>query len=77
MVVARPLCSLMLLAVFFLIGWVCVQWPGVFVGFGLSLTIFSAQAVIYSFGHLPGFAARQREEGPAPDTGLTQKRKDM
>ncbi|BAR05629.1 hypothetical protein HMPREF0620_0489 [Parascardovia denticolens DSM 10105 = JCM 12538] len=77
MVVARPLCSLMLLAVFFLIGWVCVQWPGVFVGFGLSLTIFSAQAVVYSFGHLPGFAARQREEGPAPENGLTQKKEDM
>lgn len=62
MVVAHPLCSLMLLCTIFLIGWVCCRWPGVFVGFGFSLLVFAGQAVVYSFGHLPGFSPSKQEE---------------
>lgn len=62
MVVARPLCSLMLLCTIFLIGWVCCRWSGVFVGFGFSLLVFAGQAVVYSFGHLSGFSPSKQEE---------------
>lgn len=58
MIVARPLCSLILLALDAITVWAYVKWPGLAVAFGLSLPVFAASLTIYSYAHLPGLDAR-------------------
>ena len=54
MVIARPLCSLMIAALFVVTAWAYVTWPGLAVAFGVSVPVFAAMMAIYSFGRLPG-----------------------
>ncbi|OZG62049.1 drug resistance transporter EmrB/QacA subfamily [Bifidobacterium lemurum] len=54
MVVARPLCSLMLALLLLLVVWAYYTWPGLMVAFGVAAPAFAAMGAIYSFGRLPG-----------------------
>lgn len=64
MVIARPLCTLVTVAVVLLTTWAWYTWPGVLVTFGLSLPAFAVVVAVFSFGRIPGFDAREttREE---------------
>lgn len=63
MVVARPLCSLMLAAVTALVAFAYWKLPGLGVALGLALPVFAALAVIYSWGRLPGMDVRDGRTG--------------
>jgi len=65
MVIARPLCTVMTMAVLVLTVWAWYTWPGVLVTFGFALPAFAVVLVVYSFGRLPGMDARERAH-PAP-----------
>jgi uncharacterized membrane protein YesL len=54
MVVARPLCSFMLLILTGLVMWAYVKWPGLAIAFGVAIPTFAAVMTVYSFGKLPG-----------------------
>lgn len=54
MVVARPLCSLFIVAVLLITAFVYVKWPGVLVAFGIAIPIFAITMAIYSWGRVPG-----------------------
>lgn len=54
MVVARPLCSLMVLLLFLLTVWAYWQWPGLVMAFGVSVPVFATMMAVYSWGRLPG-----------------------
>ncbi|WP_418969818.1 YesL family protein [Alloscardovia omnicolens] len=54
MVIARPLCSIMLGCSMFIISWCYVQWPGLIIAFGLSAYACATQVLVYSFAKLPG-----------------------
>jgi uncharacterized membrane protein YesL len=54
MVVARPLCSLMLLLLTGIVMWAYFKWPGLAVAFGVAIPAFVATIAVYSFGRLPG-----------------------
>ena len=58
MLLARPLCSLALFAVFVLSVAMWVRWPGMLVVFGLSLPMLAGTACVYWFGRLPGMDVR-------------------
>ena len=61
MLLARPLCSLALFAVFVLSVAMLVRWPGMLVVFGLSLPMLAGTACVYWFGRLPGMDVRESE----------------
>lgn len=54
MVVARPLCSLILLLLTGIVMWAYFKWPGLAVVFGFAIPTFAAVITVYSFGRLPG-----------------------
>ena len=54
MVIARPLCSLMVLALFLITVWAYFTWPGLMMAFGVAVPIFATMMAIYSWGRLPG-----------------------
>ena len=54
MVVARPLCSLMVLLLFVLTVWAYWQWPGLVMVFGVSVPVFATMMAVYSWGRMPG-----------------------
>ncbi|KAB8289574.1 YesL family protein [Bifidobacterium avesanii] len=54
MVIARPMCSLMVLCLFVITVWAYVQWPGLFVALGAGVPTFATMMAVYSWGRLPG-----------------------
>ena len=72
MTLARPLCTLLLLAFTVIIGWTWSQWPGVFMVFGAAVPIFAVQAVIYSFGGLPGMSVKEQLSPGATDEAVAE-----
>lgn len=54
MVIARPLCSLMVLILFLVTVWAYYTWPGLMMAFGVAVPIFATMMAIYSWGRLPG-----------------------
>lgn len=60
MVIVRPLCSLMTVALLLITAWAWCTWPGLLVTFGLALPMFAAVVAVYSFGRLPGMDIRER-----------------
>lgn len=54
LVVARPLCSLMVLLMFILISWGYCRWSGLMAAFGLSLPAFATMMSMYSWARIPG-----------------------
>ncbi|WP_146197444.1 YesL family protein [Promicromonospora sp. AC04] len=57
MLLARPICSLMLAVLGLITLWTWSQWPGLLVVFGAALPIFLVTAIVYYLGGLPGFGA--------------------
>ena len=62
MVIARPLCSVLLGCAIFMIAWCYVQWPGLIIGFGTSTFAFATEIIVYCFGKLPGLDPREHED---------------
>lgn len=62
MIIARPLCSLLLtgLTILTILAW--AQWPGLLMVFGLALPMFCTIWVVYAFGKLPGMDMRDRKQ---------------
>lgn len=54
MVIARPLCSLMVFCLFLLTVWAYYTWPGLMMAFGVSVPCFATMMAVYSWGRLPG-----------------------
>ena len=54
MVIARPLCSLMIALLFLIVVWAYYTWPGLMIAFGIAVPVFAAMMAIYSWGRLPG-----------------------
>lgn len=54
MVIARPLCSLMLVLLLLITVWAYYTWPGLMVAFGLAVPIFADMMAVYSWGRIPG-----------------------
>lgn len=57
MVIARPLCTLTVIAAELVVGWTAVQVPAAAVLMGPAATIFVVCAIVFSFGRLPGMSA--------------------
>lgn len=66
MVIVRPWCSLMILALFMITVWAYYTWPGLMVAFGLAVPLFADMAAVYSWGRLPGMDVHDLE----PDSAL-------
>ena len=54
MVIARPLCSFMIIVLFVGSVWAYSTWPGLGVALGATVPVFLTMMAIYSFGRLPG-----------------------
>ncbi|MFT9111514.1 MAG: YesL family protein [Bifidobacterium psychraerophilum] len=54
MIVARPLCSLLILVLLLITAVAYYKWPGLLAAFGLSIPIFTTMMAVYSFGKIPG-----------------------
>lgn len=54
MVIARPMCSLMVFCLFLLTVWAYWQWPGLLMTFGIGVPVFATMMAVYSWGRLPG-----------------------
>ena len=50
MVIARPLCSLMIALLFLIVVWAYYTWPGLMIAFGIAVPVFAAMMAIYSVG---------------------------
>lgn len=61
MLIARPLCTLMMVVVAVLTIAIWLKWPGIAVVFGLALPSFLASICIYWFARLPGMDVRDSE----------------
>ena len=48
MVIARPLCSLMIALLFLIVVWAYYTWPGLMIAFGIAVPVFAAMMAIYS-----------------------------
>lgn len=72
MVIARPLCSLMLLILTALVMWAYSRWPGLAVAFGVAIPMFVATISVYSFGRLPGMDIHVLEPQDQKHTGKTR-----
>ncbi|WP_282837520.1 YesL family protein [Microbacterium flavum] len=60
MVIARPLCTVMTVAVLVITVWAWYTWPGILMTFGFALPALAVVLVVSSFGRLPGMGARER-----------------
>ena len=49
MVIARPLCSLMIALLFLIVVWAYYTWPGLMIAFGIAVPVFAAMMAIYSW----------------------------
>lgn len=58
MVIARPLCSAVIVALLIATVWAWSQWPGILMIFGFAVPIFAVVIAVYSFGRLLGMDAR-------------------
>ena len=58
MVVARPLCSFIVLALFLATVWSYYTWPGLMMAFGPAVPIFFTMVAVYSWGKMPGMDVR-------------------
>lgn len=56
MIIARPACSLLLIAVAILAVLATFTWPGILAAFGLSLPIGLTQACVWAAARLPGMS---------------------
>jgi uncharacterized membrane protein YesL len=74
MVVARPLCSLMLLILTGIVMWAYFKWPGLAAAFGVAIPAFAAVMTVYSFGRLPGMDVHVLE--PQGHTRRSQNKKN-
>ncbi|MEE8757632.1 MAG: YesL family protein [Bifidobacterium sp.] len=54
MIVAKPLCSLLILLLLVFVVYLCIACPGVVAAFGLSGPIFGTVGCVYVVGGLPG-----------------------
>lgn len=70
MIVARPVCTLMTLAVALITGWAWYTWPGLLVTFGFALPLFATVMVVCSFGRLHGMDLREDREKPSLQVGV-------
>ena len=61
MVIARPLCSLMVFCLFLLTVWAYYTWPGLMMAFGVSVPIYATMMAVYSWGRLPGMDVHEIE----------------
>lgn len=61
MVIARPLCSLMVFVLFLITVWAYYTWPGLMAAFGVSLPVFATMMAVYSWGRLPGMDVHEIE----------------
>lgn len=59
-VLCRPLCTVMMLAVLLITAAICATWPGVFMVAGVSLPVGAAVACVYSYGRVTGFDVCER-----------------
>jgi len=73
MVIARPVCNVMMAATFGLVGWLWWSAPGVLVVFGPAVPLFLACVVTYSFGRVTGMDIRESEplDGRVPSMAGT------
>lgn len=62
MIIARPLCTLLLIVMIIITGYLWYHWMGLLAAFGLSLPVFLIMVTIYSFGRLPGMNAQAEKE---------------
>lgn len=60
MVIVRPLCSLMMIALLLIAVWSWYTWPGLLIAFGFVAPMFVAVVVVYAFGKLPGMDVREQ-----------------
>lgn len=58
LVLARPLCTVMILAVVALTVWCWWTWPGTLMAFGFALPLVATVLCVYSYARLPGMDAR-------------------
>ncbi|KFI45630.1 Uncharacterized membrane protein YesL [Bifidobacterium bohemicum] len=61
MVIARPLCSLMVLLLFIITVWAYYTWPGLAVVFGMAVPAFATMMAVYSWGRVPGMDVHELE----------------
>ncbi|WP_258184669.1 MULTISPECIES: YesL family protein [unclassified Bifidobacterium] len=54
MVIARPWCSCMVVALLVATVWLYHTWPGLGVALGVTAPVFAVMMAIYSYGRLPG-----------------------
>lgn len=54
MVIARPMCSLMVFLLFLVTVWAYAAWPGLLMAFGVAVPIYATMMAVYSWGRLPG-----------------------
>lgn len=54
MVIARPVCSIMVAALFCVTVWMYYTWPGLGVALGVTVPVFFAMMAVYSYGRVPG-----------------------
>jgi uncharacterized membrane protein YesL len=54
MVIARPVCSFMVVMMLLATVWAYYNWPGLGVALGLTVPVYAVMMAIYSFGRLPG-----------------------
>lgn len=71
MVIARPLCSLMVFVLFLITAWAYYTWPGLMVAFGVAVPVFATMMAVYSWGRLPGLDIHEIEP-----TEKDQRKKD-
>lgn len=66
MILARPLCSLLLIVVVILAFLATLTWPGILAAFGLSSPIGLATGCVYAAARLPGMKRDLPAEAHAP-----------
>ncbi|KFF31303.1 YesL family protein [Bifidobacterium bombi] len=68
MVVARPLCSFMVIVLLVIVLWAYRQWPGLMAAFGLAVPMFADMMAVYSWGRLPGMDVHVLEPRETKDS---------
>ncbi|MGB4966890.1 MAG: DUF624 domain-containing protein [Candidatus Saccharimonadales bacterium] len=58
MVIARPLCSSMVVVLLCLTAWAWSTWPGILMTFGFAAPVFAVVMAVCTFGRLPGMDVR-------------------
>jgi uncharacterized membrane protein YesL len=54
MIIARPLCSLVIIVLLLVTAFAYYKWPGLMMAFGVSIPIFATMMTLYSWGKIPG-----------------------